>query len=169
MCLIKNDARPDTYALLLSAGADINARDRAGRTIFFQSVSRLFYTAESEKVLQSLINHGASPHERDFKGRTCFHEIIAEQPWGNDGKTTLLLDILLDLGLDPTGLDHDGNSLLHELAARESTDISDRPWVVPLWERLVCSLGLDADHQNVSLSSLPTYPQVKYGGGLDGG
>lgn len=98
-----------------------------------------------------LLDHGASPRLRDFKGRTCLHEAIKTQPIGSeDRRDTPRFDFLLAIGLDYTIVDYDGNSLLHELAAREeSQEPYGRKWVTPLWERLICNLGLDVNQQNV--------------------
>lgn len=98
-----------------------------------------------------LLDHGASPRLRDFRGRTCLHEAIKTQPIGSeDRRDTPRFDFLLAIGLDHTIVDYDGNSLLHELAAREeSKEAYGRKWVNPLWEHLVCILGLDINQQNV--------------------
>uniref|UniRef100_A0A8H7K3D0 Uncharacterized protein n=1 Tax=Bionectria ochroleuca TaxID=29856 RepID=A0A8H7K3D0_BIOOC len=87
---------------------------------------------------------------RDLRGRTCLHEAIKKQSTiSSDSKDTPRLDFLLEIGLDHTLSDHDGNSLLHELAARERERVRHgRKWVLPLWEHLVCTLGLDVNQQN---------------------
>ncbi|KAM0190095.1 hypothetical protein ACHAPI_009607 [Fusarium lateritium] len=145
--------------LLLAAGADINSRDRAGRTILWRQVGTMPKVEddgqESHDDIQFLLDHGADPNVRDFRGRTLLHESIKQRPasfhsrTGEDDTRIPRLDFLLNLGLDYTVVDYNGNSLLHEFAARESSTYPyTRDWVMILWERLVCTLGLDADQKN---------------------
>ncbi|KAH7125069.1 ankyrin repeat-containing domain protein [Dactylonectria estremocensis] len=146
--------------ILLSAGADINAQDRTGRTIFWheiQQLSKARSNVEGKELcnpIQVLLDHGSLPHLRDYRGRTCLHEAIKMQMVGSasdDKKDTPSFDFLLGIGLDHTIVDHDGNTLLHELAAREGSTVAyGRKWVFSLWERLVDTLGLDVDQQNHS-------------------
>lgn len=145
------------WDLLLAAGADINARDRAGHSTFWHQISRMPKTEADghdgpRDDVQFLLNHGALADLRDFRGRTCLHEAIKRQPIGSEGtEHTPRFDFLLGIGLDHTIVDQDGNSLLHELAAREGfRKAYGRKWVFGLWEKLVGTLGLDVDHQNVS-------------------
>ncbi|KAM0283557.1 hypothetical protein ACHAO9_009662 [Fusarium lateritium] len=105
--------------------------------------------------IQFLLDHGADPNLRDFRGRTLLHESIKQRPAsfhsrrGEDDTRIARLDFLLNLGLDHTVVDYNGNSLLHEFAARESSTYPyTRDWVMTLWERLVCTLGLDVDQKN---------------------
>ncbi|KAJ5643004.1 uncharacterized protein N7484_005511 [Penicillium longicatenatum] len=155
MCSFESQDAEEIWALLLAAGADINARDRAGHSIFWHRISQMPKPRDDEESqppgdLSFLLGHGASPHLRDFRGRTCLHEAIKTQPIGSEkGTDTPRFDFLLAIGLDHTIVDYDGNSLLHELAAREASKKAyGREWVNPLWNRLVCTLGLDVNQQN---------------------
>jgi hypothetical protein len=157
MCSFRSQDAEKIWDLLLAAGADINARDRNGHTIFWHQIAQAPRSKHGEDGgprddVRFLLDHGASPHMRDLRGRTCLHEAIKKQPTtSSDSKDTPRLDSLLGIGLDHTLCDHNGNSLLHELAARErDRDGYGRKWVLPLWERLVCTLGLDVNQQNVS-------------------
>lgn len=146
----------------MAAGADINARDRAGRTILWHQIALMPKAKDdgqdSHDDVQFLLDHGANPRLRDFRGRTLLHETIKKRPSSfssssrsRDDTDNPWFEFLLGIGLDHTIVDYDGNSLLHELAAREaSTYPYRREWVLPLWERLVCTLGLDVGQQNVS-------------------
>ncbi|KAM0499195.1 hypothetical protein ACHAP8_005907 [Fusarium lateritium] len=145
--------------LLLAAGADIDSRDRIGRTILWRQVGTMPKVQddgqESHDDIQFLLDHGADPTLRDFKGRTLLHESIKQRPGSfhsrvsEDDTRIPRLDFLLNLGLDHTEVDYSGNSLLHEFAARESSTYPyTRYWVMKLWERLVCTLGLDTDQKN---------------------
>ncbi|KAF5012003.1 hypothetical protein FDECE_1918 [Fusarium decemcellulare] len=152
---------PDTkkiWDLLLAAGADINARDRSGHTTLWHQVARWPDVKddgqESHDDVQFLLDHGANSHLRDFRGRSLLHQAIKKRPASyssrsRDDTNIPRFEFLLGIGLDHTVIDYDGNSLLHELAAREASLYPYvRNWVLPLWERLVCTLGLDVDQQN---------------------
>lgn len=152
--------------LLLAAGADINSRDRAGRTILWRQIGTMPKVQDdgqdSHDDIQFLLDHGADPTLKDFRGRTLLHESIKQRPasfhsrTGEDDTRIPRLDFLLNLGLDHTVVDYNGNSLLHEFAARESSTYPyTRDWVMILWKRLVCSLGLDTDQKNVSVLASP--------------
>lgn len=161
MCSFKSRDAEGIWALLLAAGADINARDHAGHSIFWHRISEMPKPKDGDDSqprddVLFLLDHGASPRLRDLRGRTCLHEAIKTQPIGSeDRRDTPRFDFLLTIGLDHTIVDYDGNSLLHELAAREgSKEAYGRKWINPLWEHLVCTLGLDINQQNVG-SCLP--------------
>lgn len=129
--------------LLLAAGADINARNRAGRTILWRQVGTMpdmrDNGQESHDDVQFLLDHGADPHLRDFKGRALLHESIKQRPasfhfrFGENDTGIPRLDFFLSLGLDHTVVDYNENSLLHEFAARESSTYPyTRDWVLIL-------------------------------------
>lgn len=146
--------------LLLAAGADINARDRSGHTVFWHQASQRPERKGSgdgtpHDDFRFLLNRGALPGLRDFEGRTCLHEAIKKQKGDEETRDTPCFDFLLSIGLDHTVVDYNGNSLLHELAATEAAETSsDLKWVPSLWERLVCTLDMDVDQQNVSSHDL---------------
>lgn len=162
MCSFRSQDAEKIWDLLLAAGADINARDRTGRTIFWHQIAQTPRSKHDKggggprDDVRFLLDRGACPHMQDVRGRTCLHEAIKKQPMiSSDIKDTPRVDFLLEIGLDHTVVDHEGNSLLHELATREREKVGyGRKWVLPLWERLVCTLGLDVDRQNVSVIPL---------------
>ncbi|VUC29505.1 unnamed protein product [Clonostachys rosea] len=143
------------WDMLLSAGANINAKDQNGCSVFWHEtrrISNVRLEAEDSDRVKFLLNHGALPDLRDNRGMTCLHEAIKTQAVdspSNDAKDTPGFDFMLSLGVDPTVTDHDGNTLLHELAAIEGiTGTWGRKAIFPLWKRLVDTLGLDVDQQN---------------------
>ncbi|CAG9982350.1 unnamed protein product [Clonostachys byssicola] len=151
MCSSSPNDAEKIWDLLLAAGADINARDRKGHTIFWRQVKQ---APRAKDDVRFLLDHGASPFVRDLQGRTCLHEAIKRRDSTSNHssvspESTWRLDFLLEIGLDHTAVDKNGNSLLHELAAREGDkDAYGRDWVLPLWKRLVNDLKLDVDQQN---------------------
>ncbi|VUC29009.1 unnamed protein product [Clonostachys rosea] len=160
MCTSSPNPDKKIWDVLLAGGADINARDRNGHSIFWHQVKQsLRYKnnkdGSSHDDVCFLLDHGASPHVWDLQGRTCLHEAIRRHDdycYAHDSahdQSGSRLDFLLEIGLDHLAVDKYGNSLLHELAAREGDrDPYGRDWVLPLWERLVHELHLDVDQQN---------------------
>ncbi|KAF4982526.1 hypothetical protein FZEAL_1865 [Fusarium zealandicum] len=156
------------WASLLAAGADIHARDRVGHSVLWHQATRWPVCQGdgrwSHGDVQFLLDHGADPHSRDSRGRTLLHQAIRKRPSScspssrsGDDTDIPRFSFLLGLGLDHTIVDYNGNSLLHELAAREASPYPYvRDWVLPLWEQLVCTLGLDLNQQN-HLGSTPLH------------
>ncbi|KAJ5704801.1 hypothetical protein N7536_000490 [Penicillium majusculum] len=136
MCSFKSQDAEGIWALLLAAGADINARDHAGHSIFWHRISQMPKPKDDDDNqtrddVLFLLDHGASPRLRDFRGRTCLHEAIKTQLIGSeDRRDTPRFDFLL------------------AIAREESKEAYGRKWVNPLWEHLVCILGLDINQQN---------------------
>ena len=140
--------------MLLDAGADINTTDRSGTTLLFRAIhGRSTGRAEPNADLKHLMDKRASPHVRDFKGRTVLHEAVMTYEAGNAltetaNKRWSRFDFFVDLGLDIQAIDYRGNGLLHELALRRtSCDSYSGPKLVGFWERVV-AMGLDLEQKN---------------------
>jgi ankyrin repeat protein len=140
--------------LLLKAGADINATDRQGLSIFFQFIAKKTFSnfrSNPHQDLQNLLDRGASPTIRDLAGRTCLHVAIEHN---NDSsrmrsdKSDSRFDFLVGLGLDIFSLDHRGNGLLHELAVfKTDYEPTNNRMLMERWKQLVDS-GLDINQKN---------------------
>ncbi|CRL25027.1 Ankyrin repeat-containing domain [Penicillium camemberti] len=109
---------------LVDAGADLEARNHDGYTVLFNHAN--------EGPFQTLIDLGARLDTRDSTGRTLSHRCCTN---------TDRLDYLISLGLDPLATDHQGNSLLMEVAATRNYR------QIAIMKHLV-ALGLDIDQQN---------------------
>ncbi|KAJ5208065.1 hypothetical protein N7449_002444 [Penicillium cf. viridicatum] len=77
---------------LVDAGADLEARNHDGYTVFFKHAN--------EGPFQTLIDLGARLDTRDSTSRTLLHRCCTN---------TDRLDYLISLGLDPLATDHQGN------------------------------------------------------------
>lgn len=143
----------DIQGLLLKAGAGLDARDFSGKTLFFRTASDTNVHRipdDTIPILQRLVHLGATPTTRDFKGKTCLHEVVGLL--GNRQRLKRVecaawkrWDMLIEMGLDPKDVDYEGNSLLHTVAQRETKGNA-----VPVLKYLVDSTGLDVNQVNVS-------------------
>lgn len=97
-------------ALLLRAGADVNAKGRLGVTALGMT--------ESSLVAAMLLNAGADPNARTDDGQTPLHSFVAV----GDPK---LVRLLLEHGAKPNIADHDGNTPLHDLVKQFGTQDED--------------------------------------------
>lgn len=162
-------ARNRNYAtqlreVLLDGGADINSVDSHGSTMLFREQPSLFELpsltspqVDTKIVITEMIGRGASVHIRDFRGRTLLHEAMRlSSSSGGDGLHTSVtipsLSFLLGLGLDPKAVDHNSNSLLHELALQVAANsLRSDGWygegAAVLWQWLL-DRGLDLDEKN---------------------
>lgn len=102
--------------LLVSSGADVNARSNNGRTA-------LHFVPYTDEVVPLLISEGADINTIDNDGNTPLHEAAIS---GN----TNVARLLLSAGADPTYLNHNGETAL--MLARER----DSRGVIWLLERL---------------------------------
>jgi ankyrin repeat protein len=140
----------------LEAGADINAVDRDGNSLFFRLLSSHpgMYGGDSHKYLTYLIDRGVSPSQRNFHGQTALHMAVechrTKEVYGGPRSLNMSrLNFLISLNLDVKAVDYSGNSLLHVLALRSDNHhrfIGDAR-LIPLWKKLI-DLGLDLEQKN---------------------
>lgn len=70
----KEDSKAEEIAqLLLENGADVNARDSAGRTALFTAA-----IADNVSLIEFLLAHGADKSHKDVKGKTAFDSAPAK-------------------------------------------------------------------------------------------
>lgn len=151
--MVAVDKETEIQGLLVTAGADINARDQSGETVLFKALGnpRIADVDMSGITdLEGLVSLGASVNTRDSRGRTCLHEAVSHQSRG-PRMSWARFDYLVSQGLDPRAVDNDGNSLLHELAQQEDRYSWSNSATIT-WKRLVSEFGLRADQENVSIT-----------------
>ncbi|CAI7609372.1 unnamed protein product [Penicillium glandicola] len=112
---------------LINAGADLEARNHDGQTVLFKHANG------DEEIIKALVDLGACLDTRDFNGRTLLYRCC------ND---TNIMDYLISVGLDPLATDHQGNSLLMEVAALRNNDKQ------PAIMNHLIALGLDINQPN---------------------
>jgi hypothetical protein len=100
--------KPDIVALLLDAGADLNAPDNANRTPLSMAVERGDAT-----IVTLLLARHADATRRDRTGWTALHHAAAKNQ-------IEIARLLLDAGVDPNALSELGGTPLHEAAAGAS-------------------------------------------------
>ncbi len=100
--------KPDIVALLIAAGADLNAPDKANRTPLHMAVER-----GDAAIVALLLTHKADATRRDQTGWTPLHHAAAKDQ-------IELARLLLDSGVDPNALSELGGTPLHEAAAGAS-------------------------------------------------
>jgi len=116
LCMLIHKAadqhNPDFVSLLLTNGADVNAKDSCGQT-------PLCYAYEYE-VAQLLLNHGADVNSKDHIGRTPLYGV-------SEGVAQLLLDLGADVNVRDDGgdtpLHHAGSGYVAQLLLDRKADI----------------------------------------------
>ncbi|KXJ84865.1 hypothetical protein Micbo1qcDRAFT_226147, partial [Microdochium bolleyi] len=101
-------------SILLSLGADVYAKDHAGRNALHHLLAVSGTHVDVEMVRRVCRLAPELVNERDnmtSSGRTPLHEAVAHLSWSD----TEIVDILLEAGADPTLADADGNTPLHLL------------------------------------------------------
>jgi ankyrin repeat protein len=95
----KNDAtRKDVVALFLKNGADVNKKDKTGRTPLFYAVEK-----QCSEVIAMLLDNGANVMITDNSGDTPLHAAVR----AGDSKTAQLL---IDHGADVTAKNETGQT-----------------------------------------------------------
>ncbi|MBN1507520.1 MAG: ankyrin repeat domain-containing protein [Sedimentisphaerales bacterium] len=110
--------------LLISHGADVNARDWHGHTPLHHVAARqtthsnLYWTPSSKDTVAALIGHGAQIDAKDRYGRTPLHYALRS---GDED----VVRLLVASGASVSAADNKGNTSLHLAARRGSADIAD--------------------------------------------
>jgi ankyrin repeat protein len=95
-----NNGSIENAGLLLSQGADANARDNSGRAALWHAA-----ISEDTGLIRLLMEHGADVNARDNEGRTALmHAADLCYTWD--------IRALLDAGADPTIQDKRGRTAL---------------------------------------------------------
>lgn len=97
--------RSEIAAVLLAAGADVNAPDRSQRTPLHLAVER-----NNADLVAALLARGAKPNERDRMGWTPLHHAAAKD-------RLAVAQALIKGGADASTLSERGGTALHEAAA----------------------------------------------------
>ncbi|KAJ5366647.1 hypothetical protein N7541_000588 [Penicillium brevicompactum] len=132
--LVERQARIETIQKLLKAGANIEIRDALGQTPLFKAVTYSPAWKGKIDLFKTLIEQGARLDTRDNAGRTLLHQVV--------DNIERLEELILLMKFDPSVVDNDGNTLLHELASRKR-----KPDGNAMYERLM-DLGVDIEQPN---------------------
>ncbi|KAJ0398645.1 hypothetical protein P43SY_009940 [Pythium insidiosum] len=134
----------DVVRLLLERGADVDARDKEGRSVLSWAA-----LSSDASVVRLLLERGASVDAKDKDGRTALHwaagwskidvvRLLRErdadvEAKDTDGRTALhhaanrsqtdAVRELLELGADIDATDNDGRTALYQAAERNHTDV----------------------------------------------
>ncbi|KAJ5856590.1 uncharacterized protein N7529_010534 [Penicillium soppii] len=105
----------DVLDVLFAAGADLEAKDYKGCTLLTKAM--LGYPQwNCRELVPYLISRGADINAQDYKGNGVLSFLI--QPYEFQ---TEYLEFLLSHGADPKMPNHEGDTLLHNLAAKFAT------------------------------------------------
>lgn len=118
--------------LLLSGGADVNARDRRGRTPLHEAAR----ANPNPGLFAALLAAGADVNARDRRGTTPLHEVVRLNPNPQEipdpAAVALLLGVLLEAGADIDARDDRRNTPLHRAWQNPSSEYPWRePWLEP--------------------------------------
>ncbi|KAL4913089.1 ankyrin repeat-containing domain protein [Aspergillus aurantiobrunneus] len=94
-------------SVLAAAGADLEARDGQGRTWFLRTVLKETFFPQQD--LAKVINLGADIHAADYEGNNALHLVCA------DHRTVASIKYLLEIGVNPFHVNHNGDTLYHTL------------------------------------------------------
>ena len=104
----------DMIDLLISRGADINARTRTDKT-------PLHLSCEADNVdnVRALLVHGANRNAQDIVGNTPFHILLTVwlHVWGGSGYIKPIIQLLLEHGNNIDARNGAGDTPLHTLVA----------------------------------------------------
>ncbi|PYI03525.1 ankyrin [Aspergillus sclerotiicarbonarius CBS 121057] len=89
--------------ILIDVGADLEARDHHGRTLFLRTVLAHMPSRQLAELLPVGVDVGAT----DFEGNNALHLLFEHN------RDRQSLHVLLDAGADPLHLNHNGDTLWH--------------------------------------------------------
>lgn len=104
----------EVIELLISYGADINAKDALGRSALLEEC----YGDKREDIITKLLEHGADPNVADVNGSTPLHQLVT-RGWGED-----IIDIVAKAGAKLDAQDNFGNTPLHVAAGDNGLDFT---------------------------------------------
>lgn len=132
------------FDALMAAGADINARDNRGATVLFQYIENANSYPEGERSswFTRFVQAGVKTDTVDSGGRSLLHAQVFNVDCGDAS----LLELIRDSGVDPSHVDHDGNTLFHE-AAPKLAKMAERTRA-PLLAHKLTEMGVDAFKPN---------------------
>ncbi|KAL2147354.1 hypothetical protein VTI28DRAFT_9818 [Corynascus sepedonium] len=129
--------------LLLSAGADPNAKTKRGNTPLHLA------NPEKLRVLELLIEHGADINTVNGQGRSPLLELIFRSErfsgWDKMEPDVRVFNRLLDLGADVNITDDEGNTILHHILS--NMESFAEPQFLPLVQRILAA-GADPNKRN---------------------
>lgn len=99
--------------LLISKGADVNARDYLGSTPIYGAI-----LWGSLDVVKLLLESGANPNVQDEFGSILLHEVVTDN-------YPEVVTLLLDYGADPNRVNAYGQTPLHEAAWNDCNEMID--------------------------------------------
>ncbi|EAX99323.1 ankyrin repeat protein, putative [Trichomonas vaginalis G3] len=104
---------PSLCEYLLSHGANVNEKDKDGKTA-------LYYAAECNKkaTTQLLLLNGANIHEKDYEGKTILHRVA----WNNRIESA---EVLISYGANVNEKDRFGNLALHFAASNNFEEMTE--------------------------------------------
>lgn len=107
--------------LIATGPIDFNARDRRGRTILGHAITRAidseFGGADRVEAVRALLAAGATPIENAIApertpGEPDGHLLLTRVLQGSGESALAVLDLLLEAGLSPSGVDSDGRPVI---------------------------------------------------------
>jgi len=109
--------------LLISKGANVNARDYLGGTPLYEAI----YFASTD-LIKILLENGANPNVQDEFGEILLYEVVS-------GGFTDVLKLLIEYGADVNTVDTDGQTPLHEAAWNDQKEAA----------QLIIAIGADVN------------------------
>ena len=112
---------PDKVAVLLEAGADVNARTRSGLTPLHLVAQadrdydgyRKWGGSAGRAAAAALLDAGADVNARDADGETPLHKAVQQE----DDSAVFVVTLLLEAGADVNARTNDGQTPLHQAAS----------------------------------------------------